>query len=1000
MRCILAVFAFAVFVLAANAFAAGSATTQPAYVPNQLLVKLAPGLSEAERDATFEKIGAKLIRPVALANTYLVELVPTRGETVQSAITRASTVEGIVMAGPNYIKRIIATPNDPEWPKLWGMRMINMEKAWDVTRGSASVIVAVLDTGFSLDHPDLVNRYLPGRDTADGDDDPSESIPEDEDEDGMNEVSHGTHVAGIIAAQGNNAQGVVGVCWDAVKILPVKVMDATKLADNAACIDGMEFAKQQGAQVVNMSYGSYYYDPFEHQKIKELYAAGIILVAGAGNDSTSVPFYPACYPETISVAALDEDESPTIYSNYGPEIDIAAPGGEGMYEDDPAMILSTGWSAAKGNHYAYLQGTSMATPHVSGAAALLIASGIPPSQVTGMLYRAARAPKTGALDPIRYGHGVLDVFNALQGVAEINILSPKDADVLDTTTPQFKVSTYLVKKDSIKVYLDFVDTNKDGIPDDLTDNIVLSGSAIDSDPNVMWDADTGLLTFNWPTIGQAPLSSGTHTICVLGESTSGASAGTVKDWAVFFIRPHVVPAGRHLFSIPYPLSNDVTPFQLFGSSDFRLARYVPSLNTYATINYPSGNDEVNAWPSNPGVHPHGDLTDTPPAGLGFFIELANDTPIVLDGIADKTRAYDITLTRGSSGWNMIGNPFPFPVPWESVKVIYRGMTLTLRDAVAAGWIRPQLYRYTKSGYTFQTAPEAVLVPWEGHWVRILPDADDHSRDNDTMVLMIPPIESSTIVEATKSRAASTGESWSLRLQAKAGEAVDMYNFAGIDSRANEGYDLLDVEEPPMLDNYVQLSFVKRDSSRSAARYASDYRPSLGTGKTWDFDVKTDMPNKEVQISWPDIASVPKNCRLVLEDLDSGSRVYMRTRSSYKYNSGPNAGVRRFRMYAEPSDAGSLLITNVAISQTRGSSISINYTISRDARVEVRVRDNRNKVVRTLSGNTTRAAGINSVTWDCILDGGNQAPSGLYLAEIVATGPDGEVAKTVRPIMVR
>lgn len=990
MRCKWAVILFAVFVLSANAVAADTPATS-AYVQNQLLVRLAPGLTEAERDAAFDKIGAKLIRPLALANTYLVELVPTRGETVQSAMTRASSVTDITTVGPNYRRYPTASvPNDTLWSKLWGMKMINADDAWDITKGSSSVIVAVLDTDFSLDHPDLKDRYLPGTDTAMGDGDPSPWAQKDK-------LSHGTHVTGIIAAQGNNSEGVVGVCWDGVKILPIKVFADDGSGDSAAVIDGLYYAKAQGAQVINMSLGGVYSDSFEHDALKDLYAAGIIIVASAGNEASTVS-YPAAYAEVIAVSALGDDERPADYTNYGSEIDIAAPGGEDV-EDGAGSIWSTCWSKDKGNYYSGLQGTSMAAPHVAGAAALMISSGISPSQVTGMLYRAARSPKVGVLDPLKYGNGILDLYQAMHANAEINIVTPEDAEVLDTTTPQFKISTYLVQKSSIKIYLDFTDANKDGTPDNLDESIVLNGTTMDSDSNASWDAETSTLTLNWPSVGQSPLSSGTHTVCVMGDPESGANSGTVKDWKVFFVRPKVISAGRHMLSIPYPLSSDVTPSDLFGGDDFWLARYIPSQDSYATINYPSGNDEDAAWPSNPGVHPHGDTTDTPPAGLGYFVEVLTDTPISVSGTADKTRAYDITLTRGSTGWNMIGNPFPFQVAWDSVKLTYRGKTLTLRDAVTAGWIRQALYRYTTSGYTFENdLMKAVLVPWEGNWVRILPDYPD--RNTDTMVLMVPPVESTSIVDASKSREATTSDGWSVNLVAKVGDAVDSQNLIGIDSRASEGYDKLDVEEPPVFNDYVQLSFTHSDWVDKTGRYASDFRSSIGTGKTWEFSVKTDTLNKDVSISWPGIASVPKNCRLVLEDLDSGNKVYMRTRNNYIYNSGTTESSRRFKLYAEPSDSGSLMITNVAISQTRGSSVSINYTISRDASVEVRVRDNRNKLIRKLGGNTTRAAGINSMSWDCALNNGDQAPSGLYMAEIVATGPDGEVAKTIRPILVR
>jgi hypothetical protein len=222
----------------------------------------------------------------------------------------------------------------------------------------------------------------------------------------------------------------------------------------------------------------------------------------------------------------------------------------------------------------------------------------------------------------------------------------------------------------------------------------------------------------------------------------------------------------------------------------------------------------------------------------------------------------------------------------------------------------------------------------------------------------------------------------------------------VSGRSVDGYDTKDIEEPPMVDGYVQLSFVHRDWGKASGRYSSDLRSSSGANKTWEFEVNTDLRNKDVAISWPDIASISKKYDLVLEDLDGGARTYMRTRSAYTYNSGANPGVRRFRLTAEPAGSGRLIVTNVVISRTKGSGVGIGYTISRDARVEVRVRDSHNRLVRSLGGNTTRAAGLNSVHWDGAGNDGAQIPGGLYLAEIIATGPDGEVVKTVRPIAVR
>lgn len=994
MRCGVIVSAFVAFVAGTSSVIAAS-PVKPSYVPNQLIIKVTPGTTGDALNTAVDKLGAKLLRSLPLADTYLVELLPTRGLSVESAMTRSSGVSGIVSASPNLYRYPCAIPNDPRWNELWGLKMIRCPEAWNTVKGKSTVIAAVVDTGVSITHPDLQGRLLPGRDTADGDDDvsPPPTYPG---------ASHGTHVSGTIGAQGNNNIGVVGVCWDGVKILPVKVFpDAYDPAvpygaSISAIVDGLDWAMKHGAQVVNLSLGSPDPSQAEQAKIQELVAQGIIVVAAAGNDSGPVG-YPAAYEECIAVSALGPTEAPAYYTCFGPQVDIAAPGGDQSIRDSDG-ILSTVYDPKTGNGYEYYQGTSMATPHVTGAVALLLSAGISPTRVVSKMYKTARAPKTGAFNRDYYGNGILDVYSALYILGGLDIVEPKDAEAVLTTTPVMKIAMTRINASSLKVYLDYTDLNKDGLPDDPAQNIVLDGSQLDSDPQrIQYDAVKGTVTIAWPLIGQSALLPGTHTLCVTADPSDEADPGMAADWTVFFVQPKVISMGRRLISIPYPIDPSIDLHSLFNSSDYRLARYIPSRSDYATMNWPGKDDDPLAWPANPGVHPEGLTTDTPPVGLGFWYDNASDTPLVINGTYDATRAYEITLTRGTSGWNLIGDPFPFSVAWESVKVRYQGKTLALKDAIAADWIRPALYRYdTSSGYTFQTPPSAMLMPWEGHWVRILPNNAD--RPNDQMVLIVPPLDSHEGTRAA-GRVAASNDDWSVRLVANAKGVVDSNNVLGVNSRAADGYDKQDVETPPVLDHFVDLSFVHRDWATNAGKYTSDVRCNIGTGKSWDFEVNTDMVNTDVTITWPDISSSPKKYSLVLEDTASGSRVFMRTRASYTYNSGSTPGPRLFKVRVEPVEGSRLVLTNVAVSRTKGSTVSISYAVSRDAQVEVRLRDTSNRVIRTVGGNSTRAAGLNSVHWDGMRDDGSLVSSGLYLAEIVATSQDGEVAKAIRPILI-
>jgi len=242
-------------------------------------------------------------------------------------------------------------PNDPQYSSLWGMSKISAPSAWDITTGSSSVIVAVLDTGVDYDHPDLtgnVDRYN-GYDFAYGD-----RYPND-----VNQ--HGTHCSGTIGGYGNNGIGVAGVAWR-VTILPVKVLDDSGSGWDSNIASGIYYARDKGASIVSMSLGGPGESPIMKAAIQN--SPNILFVCAAGNDNSNTDIHyhsPSCIdlPNVISVAATDSSDNRASFSNYGPTtVDLAAPG---------VNILST----VPGNGYASWSGTSMATPHVSGVAALV-----------------------------------------------------------------------------------------------------------------------------------------------------------------------------------------------------------------------------------------------------------------------------------------------------------------------------------------------------------------------------------------------------------------------------------------------------------------------------------------------------------------------------------------------------------------------------------------------------------------------------------------------------
>jgi subtilisin family serine protease len=316
---------------------------------------------------------------------------------VDNAIAALKQSSSVAYAVPNYRREIFLVPNDTSFNNLWAMRNIGQTggktgadisavAAWDFSTGSSSSIVAVTDTGTDYTHPDLAANmwHNPSEIPGNGIDDDGDGYVDDyygvdtgdSDGDPMDDSAdpnHGTHVSGTIGAVGNNNRGVTGVCWN-VKIMAVKIADSNGILWDDAIIRGIQYAVSKGVKVINASWGGPGFDQALYDAIASARDAGILFVAAAGNsngNSDASPIYPAAFnlDNIISVMATDDTDQRSYYSNYGLiSVDLGAPGGAQQYEHDPRGIYST----IPGNQYDYYQGTSMASPHVAGACALLL----------------------------------------------------------------------------------------------------------------------------------------------------------------------------------------------------------------------------------------------------------------------------------------------------------------------------------------------------------------------------------------------------------------------------------------------------------------------------------------------------------------------------------------------------------------------------------------------------------------------------------------------------
>ncbi|MFT9598027.1 S8 family peptidase [Mesobacillus sp.] len=301
--------------------------------------------------------------------------------------------KNIEYSEPNFIlmQNEVNGPNDLLYQEnyQWNLPVIGTEQGWMVTRGNEEIEIAIVDTGVDLDHPDLRNRLVKGYNVID-----DKAEPDDDN-------GHGTHVAGIIASETDNNEGVAGMTWFS-KIMPVKAMGAKGYGTTFDIAKGIVWAVDHGADVINLSLGNYQPSKVLEEAVRYAYKKNVVMVSAAGNDGSDQPTYPSAYPEVLSVAAVDYNGNRASFSNYGDYIDIAAPG---------VYIPSTYFN----EQYAALSGTSMAAPHVAGLAALIKSANpdLKSSQVIRIIENSAIDLGEQGKD-INYGNGLIDVNSALQ----------------------------------------------------------------------------------------------------------------------------------------------------------------------------------------------------------------------------------------------------------------------------------------------------------------------------------------------------------------------------------------------------------------------------------------------------------------------------------------------------------------------------------------------------------------------------------------------------------
>ena len=548
MRVITAV---VLIILVTVAFAARPSAQAPApgnAVAAQILVKFRPGVAGAAKADAHRAAGGRVLGEISRTGVQLVG-VGAGDET--GAINRYGRNPNVLYAERNFVRSIPKpvslakpvnhtpgsdlVPGDYYFKEQWALHNSGQEfycipwifgelclyigspdadidapEAWAISTGN-TVLVAVIDTGIDYTHPDLMFNYAGGVDFVNGDGDP------------MDDHGHGTHVSGTIAASLNNVtgepsaeEGVVGVAPNA-RIVAYKVCDATGNCSDFAIEQGIAQAISVGAKVINMSLGGAEISQSLTDAVQDAWNAGLVIVAGAGNDGNTNKFYPAALPNVISVGAYDEDHRRATFSNYGTWVDISAPGNVILSSYPMSQCVASGVPGDAGC-YNWLSGTSMATPHVSGAAALVWSRGdvTTNSQVVDILLNSAdRQGVSGTRLDSWTIHGGLNIHNALS--YGLTNLSPIANAGPDQTV---------------------VDTGGDSV-----ESVTLDGSS-SSDP------DGSVITYEWRegsnfvAFGATPavfLPVGAHTLTLQVTDDRGATA---SDTVAITVRANLPPVAN------------------------------------------------------------------------------------------------------------------------------------------------------------------------------------------------------------------------------------------------------------------------------------------------------------------------------------------------------------------------------------------------------------------------------------------------------------------------
>jgi thermitase len=347
------------------------ATTTDAHVPGHVLVHFAAGTSGADEAALEHTNGASVVGHVVDLGVDVLNVPVGAEQHVIDALQRSGKVQYAELDG---VVHAAMTPDDPDWSQQWGLSKMNVTTAWDTTTGLSSVVVADLDTGVDSSQPDLQGKLASGWNFVN-----SNSNPNDDN-------GHGTATAGVIGAVTNNGTGIAGSC-PLCMVMPVKVLDSTGSGSWSGISNGITWATDHGARILNMSLSSTSDTSTLHNAVQYAASHGAIAVGSAGNNGNTTPVFPAAYPEALSVAGTTSSDGLYSWSDYGSWVEVAAPG--------------CTYATRVGGSYSSFCGTSASAPFVSGVLGLMLSA--QPSASIGTLVQNLESTAASIGSAVQYG---------------------------------------------------------------------------------------------------------------------------------------------------------------------------------------------------------------------------------------------------------------------------------------------------------------------------------------------------------------------------------------------------------------------------------------------------------------------------------------------------------------------------------------------------------------------------------------------------------------------